>query len=103
MSIVVGRGGAERRQRSGKIALRALLAIAGGYAVTWVLAYWLAKVLPLEATEAVIVTSFLGLLIYPLLMVWAFSCPRVSRVFAVFAAVLLVGLIPLMAGRGVWW
>lgn len=103
MTMVRGAAEAERRPRSGQVALRALLAIAGGYAATWLLAYWLARVVPLAPTEAVIATSFLGLLVYPLLMVWAFACPRVSRVFGVFAAILVAGSLPLLAGWGAWW
>lgn len=100
--MATGPNAADRADGGANIATRALLAIAGGYAVTWVLAYWLAKLMPLADTEAVIVSSLLGLLIYPVLMVWAFSCPRTIRVFATFAVICAAGWIPIVSGAALW-
>ncbi|MBI1649138.1 iron transporter [Hyphomicrobium sulfonivorans] len=100
--MVTGPNTADRADRGVAIAMRAVLAIAGGYAVTWVLAYWLAKIIPLADSEAVIVTSLLGLLVYPVLMVWAFACPRTTRVFVTFAVVCAAGFLPIVSGGALW-
>ncbi|MDH4981906.1 hypothetical protein [Hyphomicrobium sp. D-2] len=100
--MVTGPNTVDRADRGVAIAMRAVLAIAGGYAVTWVLAYWLAKIMPLADSEAVIVTSLLGLLVYPALMVWAFACPRTIRVFATFALICAAGFLPIVSGSALW-
>jgi hypothetical protein len=84
------------------VSLRVLGAVLGGYAVSAALVALLAVALPRllgwPRSEAVLLASMLGFLIYLGALVWAFAQHRVGRIWAVFAvataaAVLLLYLL----------
>lgn len=74
-----------RRNRALVIA-RIAAAVLGGYAFSAVLVALLAILLPIAGmarSEAVLLASMLGFLIYLVVLIWAFAEPSVKRVWAV--------------------
>ena len=72
------------RQRL-SVALRVLGAVLGGYAFSAALVALLALILPLVGmprSEAVVLASMLGFLIYLALLIWAFAERKLWRVWA---------------------
>ena len=72
---------------------RIIAAILGGYAFTYAFTAALARLLPLPAIDALVISTLLSFAIYTAAILWAFMTPRVWKVWAVFSwAVPLYGI-----------
>ncbi|MHC8950142.1 hypothetical protein [Sphingobacterium hungaricum] len=72
--------------------LRILAGTIGGYAVMFSAHLLLAKIFP---QKNVIITSFItGYILWAFLLLWAFICPNVWKVWLVYIALTLLFLIP---------
>lgn len=61
---------------------RIVAAILGGYAFTYAFTAALARLLPMDKNDAVIVATLPAFLIYTLAILWAFGCRSVGKVWA---------------------
>lgn len=80
-----------------QILSRSSAALLGGYAVSYAASACLARILPLAATDAVIVATLPAFLFYTAAILWAFACRDALRAWAplVLAAPLsLIGFWP---------
>ena len=59
---------------------RILLAVIGGYALTYAFSAALARVLPIAATEAVVVSALFSFVVYLGFILWAFAAQQLWRV-----------------------
>jgi hypothetical protein len=66
------------RHRAG-VALRALIAIFGGYALAATIAAALALWLPIARVEAVLTATMSGLIVYPCAIMWCFAARTPQR------------------------
>ncbi|WP_341780883.1 iron transporter [Ectopseudomonas mendocina] len=62
------------------IIARCLLAVLGGYLVTYTATAALARVLPVKPVDAVVIAALSGFLIYLAFIIWSFAAARVRRV-----------------------
>jgi hypothetical protein len=83
--------------RRGRLALRVVAAVCGGYACTVALGSAGAQLLVvlggMARSEAVILTAMLGFILYLALLLWSFSEPRLWRIWALLGAGVMVGLV----------
>lgn len=85
-----------------RVVARVLGAVLAGYAFSAALVALLSVVVPqlsgMARSEAVLLASMLGFLIYLAILIWSFAEPRVTRVWAVLAggAVLAYALLHLV-------
>lgn len=81
--------------RRGSLALRVVAAIGGGYACTVALAsagaHLLVRYGSMARSEAVILTAMLSFILYLVLLIWSFSEPRLSRVWALLLTGIVIG------------
>ncbi|HEN8801024.1 iron transporter [Pseudomonas sp. CM27] len=80
-----------------QILSRSSAALLGGYALSYAASACLARILPLAATDAVIVATLPAFLFYTAAILWAFACRDALRAWAplVLAAPLsLIGFWP---------
>ncbi|NQD57959.1 iron transporter [Pseudomonas sp. CM25] len=80
-----------------QILSRSSAALLGGYALSYAASACLARILPLTATDAVIVATLPAFLFYTAAILWAFACRDALRAWAplVLAAPLsLIGFWP---------
>jgi drug/metabolite transporter (DMT)-like permease len=75
------------------IAVRTLAATAGAYAASYALAAALARLLPLPRSEAVILSSMLGIVAMVGFAIWAFAERSLPRLGAGLALVVAAGTI----------
>lgn len=83
------------------VVLRLIVLIFGGYAAASALVAGIARVLPvagLARSEAVAMASMLGFVFYLVLLIWGFSCQRLTHLVLGFALAGGLGL-ALVAGR----
>ncbi|MBH3428334.1 iron transporter [Pseudomonas alkylphenolica] len=64
------------------IASRCAAGLLGGYAFTYAITAFLARVLPMAATDAVIVATLPAFVFYTLAVLWAFACRSERRAWA---------------------
>ena len=72
MTVSQSQKAPQLRYRAG-VALRALIAIFGGYAVAAAIAATLAMWLPIARVEAALTATMTGLIIYPCAIMWCFA------------------------------
>ncbi|MCB5363411.1 iron transporter [Pusillimonas sp. CC-YST705] len=80
------------------VAVRTVLAIFAGYALSALSAACLSLYLPLARAEAVMVATMLAFLIYAILVIWAYSTARVGRMAGIWVATAAVLSAALMWG-----
>jgi|GEM_PF-4555579 len=79
------------RPGAAEIAVRALVATVGAYVVAYLLTAALAglcRVLSMDRVDAAILSSSVGLLVFPAISIWAFAERRLARVLLWPAAAL---------------
>lgn len=98
---------ADRGPTPGRTVLRLLAAVLGGYAVTIGVCELISLALswPMARSEAAVLASMLGFLIYPGVLIWTFASTRPWRCWAVLLAAAgtghgLIRLLPLHAAGG---
>lgn len=72
---------------------RILLAVVGGYALTYAFSAALARVLPMAATEAVVISALLSFVVYLVFILWAFAEQQVLRVAYSMALIIPLAVI----------
>ncbi|PEQ13567.1 iron transporter [Novosphingobium sp. PC22D] len=65
------------------VASRVAAALLGGYALTSAATVLLALLWPIPRAQGVFAASMLGFTIYTIVVLWAFHCPSVKRVWIV--------------------
>ncbi|MGC4252834.1 MAG: hypothetical protein QM605_15560 [Sphingobium sp.] len=87
------------RQKAFDIAIRVLTASFGGYFATYMAMFALARILPLTRADSVLLTSMLGFLVAPALMIWIFAARSTGRMVAtLFLGILLCAAAAAWAG-----
>lgn len=85
------------------ITLRSVLAIIGGYALTYACTAALARTLPMPRADAVITATLLSFVIYLALVLWSFSGIALQKLSAILAtstlALALIGFWPQLLER----
>lgn len=82
------------------VAVRLLIVIVGGYAAASALVAGSARLLPvlgLPRSEAVVLASILGFLLYLVVLVWGFSRPRLTNLVAGLMLTGGVGVVSMLA------
>ncbi|CAD5106409.1 DUF3649 domain-containing protein [Zestomonas carbonaria] len=72
---------------------RTLAALLGGYLFTYAFTAALARLLPLDKVDAMVVATLLSFVLYTLVILWAFACRSAWRVWAGLALALPLGAI----------
>jgi len=83
------------------LAARCLLAVFGGYLISYTACAALARLLPVTPVDAVVIAALLGFLIYLGFIIWSFAAARVSRValsLLLAAPLTLIGFWPQLLG-----
>jgi len=76
-----------------QILSRSSAALLGGYALSYAASACLARILPLAATDAVIVATLPAFLFYTAAILWAFACRDALRAWALLALAAPLSLI----------
>lgn len=80
------------------IAVRTVLGVGGGYAMSALLAASLSLALPLTRSDAVMAATMLAFLVYCALIIWAYAAASVPRLVVIWAV--LAGLLALLMRFG---
>ncbi|MCU1716740.1 iron transporter [Pseudomonas sp. 5P_3.1_Bac2] len=81
---------------------RCLLAVFGGYLLTYMASAALARLLPVKPVDAVVIAALLSFVLYLGFIIWSFAAARLSRVWLSLLLALPLGLIgfwPQLMGR----
>lgn len=91
------------RSAAARVLARLLLAVCGGYAVTYAFTAALARLLPLPAVDAAIIATLLSFVVYPLFVLWVFACQQPRQLLLGTALALplyVIGFWPQLSGGG---
>ncbi|MEN5141051.1 iron transporter [Pseudomonas sp. LB-090624] len=72
---------------------RSCAALLGGYAFSYAASACLARILPLPASDAVIVATLPAFIFYTVAMLWAFACRNALRAWAPLALAVPLSLV----------
>jgi hypothetical protein len=72
---------------------RICAALLGGYCFTYAFTAALARLLPLDKVDALVVASLLSFLIYTLAILWAFTCRSTRKAWAGMALALPLSIV----------
>jgi hypothetical protein len=72
---------------------RITAALLGGYLFTYAFTAALARLLPLDKVDALVIASLLSFVVYTLAILWAFGCQSLRRVWTGIVFSLPLGLI----------
>jgi hypothetical protein len=103
--VPAGTPGAQRREmrpdlaRTAGIALRALAAIGGGYALASLAALALTTTLPLSRADAVLTGMMASFAVHAAAVVWVFAAPSAARACAGISAAAVLLAVVAMVGQ----
>jgi len=72
---------------------RITAALLGGYVFTYAFTAALARLLPVDNVDAVVIASLLSFVVYTLAILWVFACNSLQRVWAGVALALPLSVI----------
>lgn len=86
------------------VAVRAIVAVGGGYLLTALTSASMALLLPLPRADAALVATMSSFLVYACATLWVFATRTAMRAFTgMLLAVLVSGLVVTLAGAGLSW
>lgn len=72
---------------------RIVAALFGGYLFTYAFTAALARLLPVDKVDALVITTLLSFVVYTLVILWSFGCHSVRRVWGGMSLAVPLGII----------